>query len=77
MSINIIPPRIPLVDPRTGLINQAWFLFFKSGNTVLYSTTNITTTINATISALTTRIQVLEQEVADLNTYAVTINKPE
>ena len=26
----ITPPRVPLVDPRTGMINRAWYLFFLS-----------------------------------------------
>ena len=26
----ITPPRVPLVDPSTGLINRAWYLFFLS-----------------------------------------------
>jgi hypothetical protein len=26
----ITPPRVPLVDPRTGLIDRAWYLFFLS-----------------------------------------------
>jgi hypothetical protein len=30
----ITPPRVPLVDPRTGLIDRAWYLFFLSLNNV-------------------------------------------
>jgi hypothetical protein len=30
----ITPPRVPLVDPATGLINRAWYLFFLSLNNV-------------------------------------------
>jgi len=30
----ITPPRVPLVDPNTGLINRAWYLFFLSLNNV-------------------------------------------
>ena len=26
----VTPPRVPLVDPRTGLIDRAWYLFFVS-----------------------------------------------
>ena len=26
----ITPPRVPLVDPRTGYIDRAWYLFFLS-----------------------------------------------
>jgi hypothetical protein len=28
----ITPPRIPLIDPRTGFIERAWYLFFLSLN---------------------------------------------
>jgi hypothetical protein len=28
----ITPPRVPLVDPRTGFIDRAWYLFFLSLN---------------------------------------------
>ena len=30
----ITPPRVPLVDPRTGYIDRAWYLFFLSLNNV-------------------------------------------
>ena len=30
----ITPPRVPLIDPRTGLIDRAWYLFFLSLNEV-------------------------------------------
>lgn len=28
----ITPPRVPLIDPRTGFIDRAWYLFFLSLN---------------------------------------------
>ena len=30
----ITPPRVPLIDPRTGLIDRAWYLFFLSLNNI-------------------------------------------
>lgn len=30
----ITPPRVPLIDPRTGIIDRAWYLFFLSLNNV-------------------------------------------
>jgi hypothetical protein len=30
----ITPPRVPLVDPNTGLISRAWYLFFLSLNNI-------------------------------------------
>lgn len=29
MSLNFVPPRVPLVDPRTGLITREWYLFLQ------------------------------------------------
>lgn len=36
----ITPPRVPLIDPRTGLIDRAWFLFFLSLNNVANDANN-------------------------------------
>ena len=33
----ITPPRVPLVDPRTGMIDRAWYLFFLSLNNIATS----------------------------------------
>ena len=30
----ITPPRVPLIDPRTGMIDRAWYLFFLSLNNI-------------------------------------------
>ena len=30
----ITPPRVPLIDPRTGLIDRAWYMFFLSLNDI-------------------------------------------
>ena len=32
----ITPPRVPLVDPRTGFIDRAWYLFFLSLNNAAF-----------------------------------------
>jgi hypothetical protein len=38
----ITPPRVPLVDPRTGYIDRAWYLFFLSlNNAAIASTDNV------------------------------------
>jgi hypothetical protein len=36
----ITPPRVPLVDPNTGLVNRAWYLFFLSLNNVANDVVN-------------------------------------
>jgi hypothetical protein len=38
----ITPPRVPLIDPRTGYIDRAWYLFFLSlNNAAIASTDNV------------------------------------
>ena len=38
----ITPPRVPIVDPRTGYIDRAWYLFFLSlNNAAIASTDNV------------------------------------
>ena len=38
----ITPPRVPLVDSRTGYIDRAWYLFFLSlNNAAIASTDNV------------------------------------
>jgi hypothetical protein len=39
----ITPPRVPLIDPRTGLIDRAWYLFFLSLNDIA---TNVVDDVN-------------------------------
>ena len=36
----ITPPRVPLVDSRTGMIDRAWYLFFVSLNNVANDVVN-------------------------------------
>jgi len=36
----ITPPRVPLIDPRTGLIDRAWYMFFLSLNNVAQTLDN-------------------------------------
>ena len=36
----ITPPRVPLIDPRTGLIDRAWYLFFLSLNNIAAGVVN-------------------------------------
>lgn len=28
-TTRFVPPRVPLVDPRTGMITRDWYLFFQ------------------------------------------------
>jgi hypothetical protein len=45
-TLKFLPPRVPLVDPRTGLISREWYLFFqglfvRAGGSVGSSTTDL------------------------------------
>lgn len=48
----ILPPRVALTDPRTGLISREWFLFFQS----LYSVVGTTETSNTDLTDLVNSI---------------------
>lgn len=51
----ILPPRVPLTDPRTGLISREWFLFFQSLYVVVGSTetsgAELTTLVDSILAA--------------------------
>lgn len=51
----ILPPRVALTDPRTGLISREWFLFFQSLYNVVGTTetsnTDVTDLVNSIIAA--------------------------
>jgi hypothetical protein len=61
----ITPPRVPLIDPRTGLIDRAWYLFFLS---LLNAATSIDdvklgTDTASLIASYDAALQALAQEV--------------
>jgi hypothetical protein len=61
----ITPPRVPLIDPRTGLIDRAWYLFFLSLFNGAQGVNDLLITPN-TISLLASydaALQALAQEV--------------
>lgn len=41
LNVPITPPRVPLVDPRTGQIDRAWYLFFLSLNNAVLTVENV------------------------------------
>lgn len=45
-SIRFVPPRLPLVDVRTGMITREWYLFLQA----LFSPTTAPTTDDAELS---------------------------
>ena len=65
----ITPPRVPLIDPRTGLIDRAWYLFFLSLNQIATGTVdnvNLGTDSISLIATYDQALQTLTQEVETL-----------
>jgi hypothetical protein len=62
----ITPPRVPLVDPDTGLINRAWYLFFLSLNNVANAVVDdpvVGPSAESLIASYDALLQTLTQEV--------------
>ncbi len=62
----ITPPRVPLIDTRTGLIDRAWYLFFLSLNniaTAVVDDVNLATDSASLIASYDAALQALAQEV--------------
>jgi hypothetical protein len=62
----ITPPRVPLVDANTGLINRSWYLFFVSLNNVANDVVNdpfVGPSPESLIASYDALIQTLTQEV--------------
>ena len=65
----ITPPRVPLIDPRTGLIDRAWYLFFLSLNdiaTAVVDDVNLGTDSISLIASYDAALRALAQEVETL-----------
>lgn len=62
----ITPPRVPLVDANTGLINRAWYLFFVSLNNVANDVVNdpsVGPSPESLVASYDAVLQTLTQEV--------------
>jgi len=67
----ITPPRVPLIDPRTGLIDRAWYLFFLSLNNVasaVIDDSGLTYSSESVIASYEAALQALAQDVGTLPT---------
>ena len=65
----ITPPRVPLVDPRTGMIDRAWYLFFLSLNniaTAVVDDVNLATDAISLLASYDAALRALAQEVETL-----------
>ena len=62
----ITPPRVPLIDPRTGLIDRAWYLFFLSLNniaTAVIDDSGLTFSAESVIASYDAALRTLADEV--------------
>jgi hypothetical protein len=62
----ITPPRVPLVDSRTGLIDRAWYLFFFSlfkAAVEVYDNPNVAPNAVTLIASYDAALQELTQDV--------------
>ena len=62
----ITPPRVPLVDPRTGFIDRAWYLFFLSLNNAaleVYDNPDVGPNADTLIASYDAALQALTQNV--------------
>jgi hypothetical protein len=65
-SIILTPPRVPLVDPQTGLVDRAWYLFFRSLNNAAndsINNLNVGPSPESLIAGVTAALEALAQEV--------------
>jgi hypothetical protein len=66
----ITPPRVPLIDPRTGVIDRAWYLFFLSlnqiANDAVQSTDSIGPDSASLIASLNASLDAVQQELQTL-----------
>ncbi len=62
----ITPPRVPLIDPRTGLIDRAWYMFFLSlltAATTVYDNPDVGPSPESLIAAYDAALRTLADEV--------------
>ena len=65
----ITPPRVPLIDPRTGLIDRAWYLFFLSllgAATTVYENADIGPSSESLIASYDAALLAVNQELQTL-----------
>jgi hypothetical protein len=65
----ITPPRVPLIDPRTNLIDRAWYLFFLSLNNIASAVVDngdIGTDTNSLLASYDAALRSVNQELQTL-----------
>jgi hypothetical protein len=70
LNVPITPPRVPLIDERTGLIDRAWYMFFLSLNNAATSTPSVVDDLSPSpeslIASYDAALQALAQDVGTL-----------
>jgi hypothetical protein len=62
----ITPPRVPLIDPKSGQINRSWYLFFLSlfdSSTTVFDNPDVGPSPEALVAATAAELQTLAQIV--------------
>jgi len=74
----VTPPRVPLIDPRTGLIDRAWYMFFLSllNAATIVDDGNLGADPISLIASYDQALQILRQEVETLPP-VVTLTAPD
>jgi len=65
----ITPPRVPLIDPRTNLIDRAWYLFFLSLNNIASDVVNnvdVGTNTDSLLASYDAALRSVNQELQTL-----------
>ena len=70
----ITPPRVPLIDPRTGLIDRAWYLFFLSLQDIATSVVEDVDLATDSISLIASYDQVLQTLTQEVQTQPPTVD---
>ena len=68
LNSTITPPRVPLIDPRTNLIDRAWYLFFVSLNnlTQAFDNSDVGPSPEALIASYDDALRAVNQELQTL-----------
>lgn len=72
----ITPPRVPLIDPRTGLIDRAWYLFFLSLQDIATSVVEDVDLATDSISLIASYDQVLQTLAQEVQTQPPVVTLP-
>ena len=69
----ITPPRVPLIDPRTNLIDRAWYLFFLSlfNTAIIVEQGDLGPNVTALIASYDAALQSVNQELQTLPSTSV------